>query len=148
MAAYKDKPREKWVQRRGFDYYGKSIRRYLEMGGRILTGTDGALEYILPGWSLHLELDDLVRCGLSPYEALCASTTWPAEFLEIQKEEGTIEEGKKARLLILKGNPLEDIQYVHNPVYVIKDQWILNQNDCKNIRRKSREKTEVELEFI
>jgi imidazolonepropionase-like amidohydrolase len=79
-------------------------------GVPILAGTDSAAPYVVPGFSLHQELALLVQAGLSPMQALQAATKSPAEFLGKSKTQGTIEVGKSADLMILDGNPLEDIR--------------------------------------
>jgi imidazolonepropionase-like amidohydrolase len=82
----------------------------MQAGGvRILAGTDSAAPYVIPGFALHQELALLVRTGLSPMQALQAATKNPAEFLGNSKTQGTIEAGKTADLVLLDGNPLEDV---------------------------------------
>jgi imidazolonepropionase-like amidohydrolase len=61
---------------------------------------------------LHQELALLVQAGLSPMQALQAATKSPAEFLGKSKTQGTIEVGKSADLLLLDGNPLENVHNV------------------------------------
>jgi cytosine/adenosine deaminase-related metal-dependent hydrolase len=78
-------------------------------GIRLLAGSDAPNPYIFPGFSLHDELELLVRAGLSPLEALQTATVNPAKFLGIEKEIGTIEKGKLADLILLDANPLVDI---------------------------------------
>lgn len=78
-------------------------------GGRFLTGTDCLNTYVLAGFSLHEELQELVNAGLPPYEVLKASTVNAAECLKRQDEVGTIEPGKIADLVLLGGNPVADI---------------------------------------
>ncbi len=63
----------------------------------------------LPGYTLHEELEELVKAGLTPYEALRVSTTNAHEFLGELETAGTIEPGKNANLVLLNANPLEDI---------------------------------------
>ena len=83
----------------------------LQTGGvHILAGTDSAAPYIIPGFSLHQELALLVEAGLSPMQALQAATNNPTAFLGKSKTQGTVEAGKTADLLLLDGNPLEDIR--------------------------------------
>jgi imidazolonepropionase-like amidohydrolase len=78
-------------------------------GVSILTGTDTTAPFVFPGSSLHEELVLLVQAGLTPMQALEAATKLPAEFLGKQQTQGTIEPGKIADLLLLDGNPLDDI---------------------------------------
>ena len=80
-----------------------------ESGVRLMSGTDTALPYLVPGFSLHQELEVMVDVGLSPYDVLKSSTYNPALFLGELDEFGTIEEGKRADMVLLDANPLEDI---------------------------------------
>lgn len=80
-----------------------------EAGVKILAGTDALDSYIFYGYSLHDELGELVKAGLSPAEALRAATLNAAGFLNKEQYYGSIDEGKVADLLILESNPLEDI---------------------------------------
>lgn len=73
-------------------------------------GTDApTIPGLVPGRSLHQEMQLLCEAGLSNYEALKAATTNPAHFLKIHSDFGTIEVGKEASLLMLNKNPLENI---------------------------------------
>jgi imidazolonepropionase-like amidohydrolase len=78
-------------------------------GVKVMTGTDLFDGRIFPGFSLHEELARLVEAGLSPNEAIQAATRVPAEFFKLS-DEGTIEKGKRADLVLLSANPLEDIR--------------------------------------
>jgi imidazolonepropionase-like amidohydrolase len=83
--------------------------RMNSQGIPIGAGTDTPILLAIPGYSLHSELDYLVRAGLSPLEALESATVKPAEYFSLQDEMGTIDVGKKADLVLLDANPLEDI---------------------------------------
>ncbi len=72
-------------------------------------GTDTPIGLAIPGYSLHSELEMLVRAGLSPLEALQAATIRPAEYFSLQDEMGSVDVGKVADLVLLDANPLEDI---------------------------------------
>ena len=81
-----------------------------EKGVKILAGTDSYDPYSFPGISLHRELEELVKAGLSPAEALASATITPAEYFNVTEIYGTVAENKIADLLILDKNPLEDIR--------------------------------------
>jgi len=72
-------------------------------------GTDTPIGLSPPGYSLHMELDFLVRAGLSPIEALAAATVRPAEYFSLQDRMGSIDVGKVADMVLLDANPLDDI---------------------------------------
>jgi imidazolonepropionase-like amidohydrolase len=76
-----------------------------------LAGTDTPPGvFIFPGFSLHEELQRFVAAGFTPVEALQTATINPAKFLGLENEMGTIEKGKRADLVLLDANPLEDIR--------------------------------------
>jgi imidazolonepropionase-like amidohydrolase len=79
-------------------------------GVKILAGTDsGSVPFVLQGFSLHDELQLLVESGLSPLEALQTATKNASECMGRRDSLGTVEEGKIADLILLKGNPLTSI---------------------------------------
>jgi imidazolonepropionase-like amidohydrolase len=79
-------------------------------GVEFVAGTDVLNPYCFPGFSLHDELELLVKAGFSPMEALQAATLNPARFLGKEKELGTVEKGKIADLVLLEANPLLDVR--------------------------------------
>jgi len=95
----------------------KFIEKELEVAGMLhktgvpfLAGTDTpAGVHIFPGFSLHEELQRFVAAGFTPLEALQTATLNPARFFGMEEKLGTVEKEKLADLVILSGNPLEDI---------------------------------------
>jgi imidazolonepropionase-like amidohydrolase len=87
----------------------KLVGRMHRAGVGILAGTDALNPYCFPGFSLHDELALLVEAGLSPMEALQASTKEAARFMGQLDRRGTIEPGKIADLVLLDHDPLADI---------------------------------------
>lgn len=80
-----------------------------EAGVPMGAGTDTPIGFAAPGYSLHSELELLVRAGLSPLDALEAATVHPAAFFGLDDEMGTIEVGRLADLVLLSADPLADI---------------------------------------
>jgi imidazolonepropionase-like amidohydrolase len=84
----------------------ESVRRLHAAGVRMLTGTDAGNWGVIQGYSVHRELIRLVEAGLTPWEALAASTTSAGAFLG--RAYGT-EQGDQGDVVVLDASPLEDI---------------------------------------
>lgn len=89
----------------------KHVGQAHEAGVKIMTGTDVGDTYIFPGFSVHDELVELVRAGLSPAEALRSATIGPATFAGKDDDYGTIATGKTADLILLDANPLDNVRH-------------------------------------
>jgi imidazolonepropionase-like amidohydrolase len=85
------------------------VATFVRMGGRVVAGTDTPQQFVVPGASLHRELQLYVAGGLTPAAALASATTDAAELLGISDRAGTVEVGKDADLVLLEGDPLVDI---------------------------------------
>ena len=79
-------------------------------GVQLIAGTDMGALYVIPGFSLHDELQLMVEAGLSNLTVLQSATINAVKFLGKEKDLGTIERGKLADLLLLDGNPLDNIK--------------------------------------
>ncbi|NOH03376.1 MAG: amidohydrolase family protein [Chloroflexi bacterium] len=96
-----------------------------EAGAGILLGTDAAQAYHIPGFAVHEELAYLVEAGLSPYEAIEAGTRNAAIAMGKFDEFGTIETGKRADLILLDANPLDDVGNIQKRVGVmLRGRWL------------------------
>jgi hypothetical protein len=98
-------------------------------GVPIMAGTDAlGLPLVAPGNSLHRELQLLVASGLSPYEAIRSATVVPAAFLGKANEFGTIAVGRRADLLLVEGNPLENLAVLKRSSGVmVRGHWLPRQ---------------------
>jgi hypothetical protein len=88
-------------------------------GVQFMAGSNGPDAYVFPGFSLHTELEWLVRSGFSPTQALQAATLNPALFLAELDKFGVVETGHAADLVLLEANPLEDIRNTRKIAAVI-----------------------------
>lgn len=103
----------------------KLLKALHQAGVKILTGTDAMNMGVVPGFSLHEELRNLVEIGFTPFEAIQGATRYPAEFLSGTRDFGTVAAGKRADLILVSGNPLQDITQVSNPVGVMtRGRWL------------------------
>jgi imidazolonepropionase-like amidohydrolase len=96
--------------RRNFPKYLEWVGAMRRAGVEFLAGTDAGCMYCFPGFSLHDELELLVRAGFTPLEALQAATRNPARYFDRLNDLGTLEQGKLADLVLLEANPLADIR--------------------------------------
>jgi imidazolonepropionase-like amidohydrolase len=99
------------------DNIRKSVLKLHRAGVRLLAGTDAPLTPV--GLTLHKELEEAVRAGLTPFDALQMATTIPAELLGERADIGSIEVGKLADMVLVDGNPLADIHDARNVRQVI-----------------------------
>lgn len=103
-------PQDLTVYAAAHDVQMKIVKALHDAGARLLAGTDFAANFLVPGYSLDEELQMLVSAGLSPYESLRTATADAAEFLKKSDDFGTISPGKRADLLLVSANPLDDVR--------------------------------------
>ena len=94
-------------------------------GAGILLGSDTFKMNVVPGFSALHELDYLVRAGMTPYDALRTGTVNAALALHESDSLGTLEVGKRADLLLLNANPLNNVQNVNRRAGVLlRGRWL------------------------
>lgn len=102
-------------------------------GVPILAGTDAPDSYAFPGLSMHDELQELVKGGLSPAAALQSATLNPARFLGLEQQYGTLEVGKHADLVLLNANPLQDIANTRQIAAVVFNGVMYEEKDLQTM---------------
>ena len=114
-----------------FESSRKTVKVLYDLGVNILVGTDstGAPHRMFFGWDLHREMELLVEAGMKPMDVIVAASRKAAEYLGQEKELGTIEPGKKADLIILSQNPLENIRNTRRIEQVIYAGRIIDRDN-------------------
>jgi imidazolonepropionase-like amidohydrolase len=112
----------------------ESVKRLRDAGIPIATGTD-----IGPPWNeigVHLEMELLVRAGLTPLEAIRAATLEGARCLGAEKDLGTVETGKLADFILVDGDPSQDIRCTREiQLIVLGGQPYTRQEILDRVRR-------------
>jgi imidazolonepropionase-like amidohydrolase len=90
-------------------------KRLMELGVLVNTGAHGQRE----GLGSHWEIWAFTLGGMTPLQALKTATINPARYMGLARDIGSIEPGKLADLLIVNGNPLEDIRVTDDIAYVV-----------------------------
>ena len=110
-----------------YETRARLIKICRDQGVQFLAGTDtGPYGPMIPGFSLHDELDRLVADGFTPIQALRAATINPARFFNATDTLGTVTAGKRADLVLLDANPLTNINNVRHVNAVIVNGHLLD----------------------
>ncbi|GAB3915544.1 hypothetical protein GCM10011575_38640 [Microlunatus endophyticus] len=104
-------------------------------GVPMLAGSDiaGASSEV-PGASLHQEFDELAAAGLSPLQILQMTTSAPAKFTG-RDDIGSIEEGKRADLVLLREDPTQSVAALHTIVGLVRNGVYRGESDLNTIRK-------------
>ncbi len=109
---------KKWIN----PWHAQKLRQLIDGGVRILVGTDSGTPMNFHYESTWQEMDLFVQYGMPPMQVIAAATRLPAELYGLGDELGTIEEGRYADIIVVDGNPLEDMSVLEqrHVLYVIK----------------------------
>lgn len=102
-------------------------------GVPLLAGSDAANPFVIWGFSLHEELLLMVEAGLSPLQALQAATLNPARFMEATDSVGKVQSGLLADLVLLDGNPLDDIHNTRKIAAVVLNGRYLDRRELDRL---------------
>jgi imidazolonepropionase-like amidohydrolase len=114
--------------RRLFEQCRIAVRELDKAGVTILAGTDVGQPFLVPGFSLHDELSMLVKAGLSEMQTLETATRNPARTFNLT-DQGTIETGMRADLVLLDSNPLENINNTRKIRTVVAAGRVFERNE-------------------
>ncbi|GAB5415260.1 MAG: amidohydrolase family protein [Congregibacter sp.] len=81
-----------------------------DAGAGLMIGTDSPVAGYVPGFTVIDEIQSFQEAGLTTFEALASATVYPARYLGIEADRGTVAIGKRADLVLLDKNPLEDLE--------------------------------------
>ena len=96
----------------GYKMLQDFVRRFAAAGGKIHSGSDP--NHVLAGYGVHVELEMLVEAGLTPVQAIQTASINVAQAWGKDKEYGSIEKGKIADLVIVRGDPRQNISDTQN----------------------------------
>jgi imidazolonepropionase-like amidohydrolase len=103
------KPEEAAQRQRGYEILKQSVAKLAKAGAPIILGSDTGLEDHIFGYAEQKEMGLMVEAGMTPMQVIVAATSRAAEFLKLA-DRGTLAPGKRADLLVLDANPLDDIR--------------------------------------
>lgn len=116
---------ERRILERGTRNRLRMVRALHRAGAPLLAGSDTPNPFVVPGFSLHQELALFAGAGVAKRATLAAATREAARFLGELDRVGTIEEGKRADLVLLRRNPLEDVRRTREVVGVmLGGRWL------------------------
>jgi imidazolonepropionase-like amidohydrolase len=117
VAAMKNSP---WPQ--AFQLEMAFEHAFVEAGGTLLAGLDPTgYGGVIAGYGDQREVELLVEAGFAPEQAILIATLNGARFMGVEREVGSIDVGKTADLVLVKGNPAKRIKDIENVTLVFKD---------------------------
>ena len=96
-----------------------------QRGVRILLGTDSPQQFSVPGFSIHRELQAMADAGMTPYEILRSGTRNVGDYFKDKDKFGTVEAGKRADLVLLEANPLQNVaNFARRSGVMVRGRWL------------------------
>jgi hypothetical protein len=117
------------------DFQLKLAGALARAGVPLMAGTDLPNAVLVPGYSLHDELDALVEAGLSRYQALEAATSAPARFMKQANDWGTAARGQRANVILVDANPLDSLTTLRSPAGVVLDGRWIDRDELARMRK-------------
>jgi hypothetical protein len=108
----------------GYKMLQDFVRRFAAAGGRIHSGSDP--NHVVPGYAVHVELEMLVEAGLTPVQAIQTASINVAQAWGKDKDYGSVEKGKIADLVIVRGDPRQNISDTQNVEMVFVEGKVMD----------------------
>ncbi|MEQ9102820.1 MAG: amidohydrolase family protein [Imperialibacter sp.] len=125
------------------DFHLLVIKKLHEHQVKIVAGTDAGIGVTPPGYSLHEELNFYTQAGMSNYQALQTATINPSKTHDFLSNQGSIEIGKLANLILTKDNPLDRLEVLRNPQMVMVRGRMINQEILDEFKEKARNRSNL-----
>ncbi|MDZ7632874.1 MAG: amidohydrolase family protein [Gemmatimonadaceae bacterium] len=128
--------RPQWFRDSEYSYalFAAQAKKVVEAGGRVGLGGHGQLQ----GLGVHWELWSIASGGMKPMDVLRVGTIFGAEAIGLQASLGSVEAGKLADLLVLDGNPLDDIRNTNTIHFVMKNGRVYDGNTLDEVWPRAR----------
>ena len=120
------------------DYYAlqlKVTKLMADNGVKILAGSDVGGIWLVPGFSLHDEFQELTAAGLTPLQILQTTTLNPSMFLKREATSGTVDAGKFADLVVLDANPLLDVRNLDKIFAVVAKGRYISREETDRMKK-------------
>jgi imidazolonepropionase-like amidohydrolase len=121
---------------RVIEFNQKLVAAFIAAGIAVLPGTDALVSGVVPGESLHDELEALARAGMPNQQILEAATRGAAEWLGVADDRGTLEPGKRADLLLLDADPRQDVANTRRIAALIAGDRYLSRRDLAALEQR------------
>jgi imidazolonepropionase-like amidohydrolase len=110
------------VRQKALEHLLRFLRMFHDAGGKLLIGTDAAADAdVVPGRSLHTELELFAAAGLDPLTIIRIASQQAAEAMRRANDQGSLTPGKRADAVLLTADPIADIRNTRKIELVIKD---------------------------
>jgi imidazolonepropionase-like amidohydrolase len=117
----------------GYRRAGMFVKEFVNRGGKIIAGSDaGAGRLGTAGLALHEEMHMLTEIGLTPMQVIQSATSWGTEAWGKANEAGTLTPGKRADVVVLNRNPLDDITATTDIFQIIQGGSVVDRQALAN----------------